>query len=238
MTNTPQDPNFIPGVGQLATSRYDFQKHVDGANFRHKADQIDLSPSVFGATTVQQALYTISLDLNPVIPQATSSVFGTITLSGDLGGTAADTKVVALQHIPISTLLPGVSQVLTYDGTSWRPSNPYIVPAPVIYNSSLSPVYIPPVFPSDGYAVFFGIASVPMTINLPLIGVISGSIAGRLIIIKDNTGNATAQNITIIPSGVNTIDGSTSPYIINVNYGCIELVSDGIFNWQIVSVYP
>lgn len=43
-------PNFKPGVGRLATDRYDFQSHLEGTNptgktdFRHTADQIDIIP--------------------------------------------------------------------------------------------------------------------------------------------------------------------------------------------------
>lgn len=40
--NTP----FKPGTGRLATDRYDFQKHIEGVDFRHTADQIDLNPTV------------------------------------------------------------------------------------------------------------------------------------------------------------------------------------------------
>ena len=56
MANRP----FTPGIGRLATDRFDFQKHIDGEAFRHTADQIDLNPSpmnIYGtATTVEQAL--------------------------------------------------------------------------------------------------------------------------------------------------------------------------------------
>jgi hypothetical protein len=52
--------NFVPSQGGgLATSRYDFQAHINGTNFRHTADQINvLNPSLVygGATNVEQAL--------------------------------------------------------------------------------------------------------------------------------------------------------------------------------------
>src|SRR5208283_2916523 len=114
MANNPITPNYVPGVGQLTTSRYDFQKHLDGINeepngpnFRHTADQIDLTSPVLGATTVQQALITIAADLNPVIAQATigTSVanLGLITLGGDLQGTALIPKVIGLRNVPINS---------------------------------------------------------------------------------------------------------------------------------------
>lgn len=55
----PINPNFKPGVGRLATDRYDFEKHITGNDFRHNATQIDIAnPSAIpgNATTVESAL--------------------------------------------------------------------------------------------------------------------------------------------------------------------------------------
>lgn len=49
MTNPP---NFKPGIGRLATDRYDFQSHLEGKNpvgktgFRHTDDQVDVNPPI------------------------------------------------------------------------------------------------------------------------------------------------------------------------------------------------
>jgi len=48
---------------------------------------------------------------------------------------------------------------------------------------------------------------------------------GQMYRIKDNVGSAALNNITITPSGKN-IDGSAS-YIINTNYGSIDIVYNG-----------
>lgn len=60
-------PNFRPGIGRLATDRYDFQSHLDGENppgftdFRHTADQIDMvTPVIGGATNVQNSLANVA----------------------------------------------------------------------------------------------------------------------------------------------------------------------------------
>lgn len=65
MTNPP--PNFKPGVGRLATDRYDFESHLEGhnppgfTNFRHTADQTDMNPPVIGgATTVQDSFENVA----------------------------------------------------------------------------------------------------------------------------------------------------------------------------------
>lgn len=59
--------NYTPGIGGLATSRYDFQSHITGTAFRHSSDQIDVlqgaAPFTIDGvtvTTVQQALETIA----------------------------------------------------------------------------------------------------------------------------------------------------------------------------------
>ncbi len=44
MSNTPLLPNYKKDIGRLATDRYDFQNHIEGIAFRHKAKQIDLEP--------------------------------------------------------------------------------------------------------------------------------------------------------------------------------------------------
>ncbi len=61
-------PNFKPGVGRLATDRYDFQAHLDGIDppnktgFRHSSDQIDVvpDPNLGSPSNLEEALAGIS----------------------------------------------------------------------------------------------------------------------------------------------------------------------------------
>lgn len=53
--------------------------------------------------------------------------------------------------------------------------------------------------------------------------------SGRMIIVKDESGGATTNNITIDTEGAETIDGGAS-VTISVNYGVTKLYSDGL-NW-------
>ncbi|RMG70789.1 MAG: hypothetical protein D6710_06845 [Nitrospirae bacterium] len=49
---------------------------------------------------------------------------------------------------------------------------------------------------------------------------------GRFVIIKDEGGYGSIANITIIPRGIEKIDGNSS-YVINTNYGSVRLYSNG-----------
>src|SRR5579885_567966 len=52
-------PNFTKSVGRLVLDRYDAEKHFNGTDFRHKADQIDINnPSLVynNPSNVEQAL--------------------------------------------------------------------------------------------------------------------------------------------------------------------------------------
>jgi hypothetical protein len=122
-------PNYKKDVGRLATDRFDFQDHVDGYAFRHKADQIDLKPILtigsIVCTTVQDAIDQLTIIVTPpVITDATTSSKGIIQLSGDIAGTATNVVVTKIQSKPVSTLPPNAGDVLTWDGgsSSWIPS--------------------------------------------------------------------------------------------------------------------
>lgn len=68
------------------------------------------------------------------------------------------------------------------------------------------------------------------TVNLPSATAVG---AGHVLTIKDYTGGASANNITIARAGSDTIDGATSRTI-STNYGSVRLVSDGGTNWEVL----
>ena len=71
----------------------------------------------------------------------------------------------------------------------------------------------------------------PVSVNLTGITA-TPSNSGRTITIKDESGGAATNNITITAG--NQIDGSTTPYKITTNFGAVTLVFDGT-NWFIAS---
>jgi len=54
-------------------------------------------------------------------------------------------------------------------------------------------------------------------------------IAGRVLIIKDESGAAGTNNITFDPAGAVTVDGAATK-LVNANYGVIRMYCDGT-NW-------
>ena len=125
----PVEPNYKKDVGRLITDRYDFEKHLNGTDFRHNATQIDLYPTVVidgsPKTNVQDAIKTLAdIIYTPSLPEATATSLGVIKLSGDISGTAYNIIVNKIQGKPISTLVPTSGQVLTWEGAFWSPSDP------------------------------------------------------------------------------------------------------------------
>jgi len=90
---------------------------------------------------------------------------------------------------------------------------------------------------------YSGINSATTTSGEGVIGVDTGAavtvtlgtvdvVAGRIIVIKDVTGSAATNNITINTQAAQTIDGVSS-IAINVDRGVVRVVSDGT-NWHTV----
>jgi len=126
---SPINPNFKPGVGHLVTDRYDFQKHIDGTDFRQDAGTVDLNPTILIGSTVISDVQTAIAALAgtiivPSVPDATTSSKGIIQLGGDLfgiGTTALAPKVSGLQGFPVASTTPSLNNILTWNGTNWAP---------------------------------------------------------------------------------------------------------------------
>jgi hypothetical protein len=56
---------------------------------------------------------------------------------------------------------------------------------------------------------------------------------GTNFIIKDSSGNASSNNITVIASTGNTVQGSANT-IINANFGSVKVIYDGTNKWLII----
>ncbi len=83
---------------------------------------------------------------------------------------------------------------------------------------------------SDTFVVLSVNTAASRTITLPSASAVA---AGRIYIIKDASGSANANAISIVPDGSDTLDGSASQSI-DSSYGSLMLIGDGASNWQLV----
>lgn len=86
------------------------------------------------------------------------------------------------------------------------------------------------VSPSDTFVYLAVDTSAARSITLPLANAVA---AGRIYIIKDTSGNAKNNNITITPAGSDTIEGVNSSYALTSNHGSWVFVGDGSGAWHI-----
>lgn len=79
------------------------------------------------------------------------------------------------------------------------------------------------------YDTFVGITntSIARTVTLPAASV---TLAGHMMTVKDESGAAATNNITIARAGADTIEAGTS-VTISTNYGIVRLYSDGVSKW-------
>jgi hypothetical protein len=69
-------------------------------------------------------------------------------------------------------------------------------------------------------------ASAPYQVNLPAV-----STRGRVITIKDISGNAATNPITVHRFGTNNIEGLPTDYVLSADYQTVRLISDGSTGW-------
>lgn len=83
--------------------------------------------------------------------------------------------------------------------------------------------------PADTFVFLRVDTSTARTITLPLASAVA---AGRVYIIKDVTGSANANPITITRAGSDTIDGASTS-ILDSTYGSTWVVGNGVDSWDV-----
>lgn len=153
----------------------------------------------------------IDSGISGFVPIAGGLIYGVSSLSASIAASAAGTS----------------GQVTLSGGTG----SPTFTPALTVGTSVVSVVSRGLVLPratvadvdrtqlATDYLIAYTTLTAPRTVTL----ITSGITAGQQLIIKDETGNAGTQNITV--SGVN-IDGAASK-VINANYGVLRLYFNG-----------
>ena len=83
--------------------------------------------------------------------------------------------------------------------------------------------------PADTFVYLSVDTTAARQITLPLASAVAD---GRIYIIKDKDGQALDNNITVVTSGSDTVDGASSQ-VLNSNYGSWMIVGDGSSAWYI-----
>lgn len=85
---------------------------------------------------------------------------------------------------------------------------------------------------SDAQKVLLVDTSSARTINLP------AATTAVLFCIKDATGSAGTNNISVVPNGTNTIDGVNATYRLANDFGWWFFISDGVAAWYVAAAIP
>lgn len=96
-------PNFNPTVGRFAADRYQFRDHVDGYDFRHLADQVDLNTPININGTDYDDVYDAILAISSLVGSPTSTISGFITI-----GDGYDTyhNAISTPNTPYDSAIP------------------------------------------------------------------------------------------------------------------------------------
>ena len=100
-----------------------------------------------------------------------------------------------------------------------------------VYRKTREVTSFPYTVVDDDYVIFVAGTGTPRRINLPA----KANHEGRILIIKDVTGNASSNNIEINPDGSENIDGA-SDKLINTNKAAVTIVCAGD-QWLIIGSY-
>jgi hypothetical protein len=171
------------------------------------------------------------------VPDATSTIKGKLQLAGDLSGTASSPSVanLAITNAKLANL--SSSSNLKGSSSSSAVATDITLGPGLNMNASSLTVQMTIVQTATNYLVTIGNSIIEVTntsssrtITLPSPAVTN---TGQRIIVKDTSGGAGINGI-VVNTVSGTIDGQAS-LTISVNYGSIEIYSDGT-NWYSTGV--
>lgn len=193
-----------------ALETIDAHDHSNGKGTTIKTAGIEINADLNFSSYTAFGLKSVKLNAQSVALSGSTHAQSLFSLSGDLYYTTGSGVPVQLTSGGSIVSIPGALQTITYTAVS---SSPYSVTT----NDVLLAVD----------------TSSARVINLPSAGSVS---AGRVYIIKDLSGQSETNNITIYPSGSDTLDGADNltGATLSSNYGSIFVVSNGFDRWAIV----
>lgn len=158
---------------------------------------------------------------------------GSFTAGGDLSGSSTSQNVIAIHGHAVSSVAPTDGYVLTWDNADgyWKPEQISGggggETGKVIFTSkTVTSSYSIDASEYDYY--IFCNHSAPISITLP------NPTIGRTVVIKDISGSAFINNITVLQYASENIEGANNSFVISSDNGSITLAADNAGNWWIV----
>ncbi len=183
----------------------DRHDHSDGKGVKITPQGLNINSEVDFQTNRAFNLQSTQYDAQTAAQTGASNANSIYSVNGNLYWTNG--SGVAIQLTSGGTLIPSPGSITTYERAS--------VASDLVINPSATTV----LFTVD--------TSVSRNITLPLAAAVSD---GRIYIIKDISGTANANNITLTAAGSDNIDGQAS-IALDSNYGSWTVVGDGVDAW-------
>ena len=205
----------------------------DGIWVRLGASSGALSSGVVTGTTdnVWQVLRAINTPLRTYDNQNVFLIARKFTISGAECLFFCDGTVLSINGQYVNNNMSIQGDLIVEGSTTYN--------GPIIYNGAVQVNYgavqtTNYTVQSSDYFIPFNTSANLANININLPAVSAGN-KGRVLILKDVGGSCGFfnKNVSVVPSGANTIDGSNSSVTIDSSYVSITLTSDGSAGWWI-----
>lgn len=206
-----QDPTWATMLN-AAIERIDSHRHTTGEGHKIPSDGLDLTTDLTFQNNNATNLRSIRLTSQTATLGESSDNNCVYSVNGNLyfnNGSGVAVKLTNGTTLNTSTLTSNSYEITSISGTHT-------------------------ILPADTYIVLHVNTTAARQITLPSAAAVA---SGRYYLIKDITGSAGTNNITINSAGSDTIDGATS-YVLSVNYGAVFLVSDGTSKWTAFKYVP
>jgi hypothetical protein len=185
----------------------DAHDHTSGKGLKVPTAGLNINAHLnFNTNYKAYNLYSAQLVNQAVALSGAGNALSLSTTSGDLYYTNGAGNSVQITSGGAVIVAPGTF-------TAWEP---------VAVNTNLT------IGPADTFVILEVDTTAARTINLPLAANVAN---GRIYIIKDITGTANTNPITVQRQGADTYDGATSK-IIDSNYGSQMVFGDGSSKWS------
>lgn len=175
----------------------------------------------------------------PIVPTDSTDTYPVTDPQWGLGGTRYAATLTARNAIPVPRLQKGMFVFVGANNTTYRLKNSWSGSLSVdadweIYDFlSVNRVEVGAgpysILSSDYYLAKTAINSGGDTLTLPSAASVGN---GKIYKVKDASYSAGTNNITIDTSSGDTVE-SEAAFIMSVNGAAIELVSDGVSNWEV-----